>query len=210
MIHVIPNMDPDSPTLVLGAGFSPECRNPNTINTDRYPSNGQRRLELLEIPWTLDHEPIEDESFDVVVAHNVFEHLPHIELDNGQDAFVAVMNEAWRVLRIGGVLDIELPNASSLLAITHPGHRRLFAPQSFSFFLTPKHDEDWMASPPGAWNGYPLEYPIKLWDRLHFEMSEGNNLFLIMLQKPDPDTVDWSKTPEAQFGHGSQIGGRDE
>lgn len=49
----------------------------------------------LRNPW-----PWEDSTVDAIYAHDVFEHLPNI---------VHTMNEACRVLKPGGVLDLAVP-----------------------------------------------------------------------------------------------------
>jgi glycosyltransferase involved in cell wall biosynthesis/SAM-dependent methyltransferase len=72
-----------------------------------------------------DHLPFADESFDLVLAMEIFEHLaldPHFFLC-----------EAWRVLRPGGHLVITTPNICS-----HRGVRKMLsneAPYSFGIFV---------------------------------------------------------------------------
>ena len=57
------------------------------------------------------HWPFEDSSVDEIVAHDVFEHLPQIH----------AMNEAWRVLRPGGLLDLWVPSVALLDGRVNPG-----------------------------------------------------------------------------------------
>ena len=45
----------------------------------------------------------EDSSVDYIRAYDIFEHLPNKILS---------MNEAWRILKPGGILDIQVPHAS--------------------------------------------------------------------------------------------------
>jgi SAM-dependent methyltransferase len=52
--------------------------------------------DLNDLPW-----PWEDETFDKVVSWAVFEHL--------DITLLAAMDETWRILKPGGLLDIKLP-----------------------------------------------------------------------------------------------------
>jgi predicted SAM-dependent methyltransferase len=60
--------------------------------------------------------PWEDSSVEEIVAYDVFEHIA----DKRHS-----MNEAWRVLRPGGRLTIEVPSASKLLVLDHQRFRVL-------------------------------------------------------------------------------------
>lgn len=65
--------------------------------------------DLNVLPW-----PWEDNSFDLVVARAVFEHL-RINL-------VETVNECWRILRPGGVLYVKLPYWCSDNSYRDPTH----------------------------------------------------------------------------------------
>ena len=66
--------------------------------------------------------PFEDSSVDEIRAHDIFEHLP---------SQVHTMNEAHRVLRHGGILDLfvrtnlarRVESANAYIANSHPGCR---------------------------------------------------------------------------------------
>lgn len=65
--------------------------------------------DLNELPW-----PWEDESFDLVVARTVLEHL-RINL-------IESVNECWRILRPGGRLYLKVPHWKSDGAYMDPTH----------------------------------------------------------------------------------------
>ncbi len=62
-------------------------------------------IEVAEIDLEREPFPWGDESFDVVVANQVFEHLKNIWLP---------MSEIFRVMRPGGALILSVPNLASL------------------------------------------------------------------------------------------------
>lgn len=78
-------------------------------------------LHDIEQPW-----PFEDNSLDEIRAHHVLEHI-HTE----KKTFV--MYEAWRVLKPGGVLDIEVPAFPFVQAVMDPGHISLWCRESFMY-----------------------------------------------------------------------------
>jgi len=61
--------------------------------------------------------PFRDETFDVVIASHVIEHLEHPEL---------FVREARRVLKCGGVLKLRTPNFLSRNARADPDHKNVF------------------------------------------------------------------------------------
>ena len=77
--------------------------------------------DLNELPW-----PWEDESFDLIVAHAVFEHLSH--------DLVTILDECWRILRPGGKLRMKLPHWNSDIAHRDPTHRWFYALGSLDQF----------------------------------------------------------------------------
>jgi SAM-dependent methyltransferase len=64
-----------------------------------------RGIEVARLDLERDPFPWHDETFDVVVANQVFEHLKNIWLP---------LSEAYRTLRVGGHLVISVPNLASL------------------------------------------------------------------------------------------------
>jgi len=76
--------------------------------------------DLTRFPW-----PFEDGSFDEIVAYDVLEHLPDV---------VRTMEELWRILKPGGVVEIRIPYWNSIHSINDPTHVRFFNENTLQFF----------------------------------------------------------------------------
>lgn len=83
--------------------------------------NVDRVHDLDQFPW-----PYEDNSFDLVFGHNVFEHL---------EDQVATMEELWRILKPGGRLVLTVPYFRSIDAFNDPTHEHFFTSSSMNFYL---------------------------------------------------------------------------
>jgi ubiquinone/menaquinone biosynthesis C-methylase UbiE len=70
--------------------------------------------------------PFGDNSVDKVLAYDVLEHV---------EDFIAVVEEIWRILKPGGVLDVSAPFMSSVNYFSDPTHRRAFTSKSFDYFI---------------------------------------------------------------------------
>lgn len=77
--------------------------------------------DLNERPW-----PWSDESFDVVIAHSVFEHL--------RITLVEALDECWRILRPGAELFIKLPMWNSETSYRDPTHVWHLSPGALDYF----------------------------------------------------------------------------
>ncbi len=74
----------------------------------------------LSQPW-----PWEDSSADEIVAHDIIEHLPNK---------IFTMNEAYRVLKHGGKLDIVVPTTDGPGAFMDPTHCSYWHRNSFWYY----------------------------------------------------------------------------
>ena len=82
----------------------------------------------LALPW-----PWEDSSVDEIYAADIFEHLPNR---------IHTMNEAWRVLRPGGILRMECPDAAKGAGQWQdPTHVTSWTPNGLQYFThgSPAH-----------------------------------------------------------------------
>lgn len=70
--------------------------------------------------------PFCDRSVVEIKAHNILEHL-------GEE-FDFVMQECWRVMQDGGILDILVPGAMSDGGMRDPTHKRHFMKSTFDYF----------------------------------------------------------------------------
>lgn len=78
--------------------------------------------DLNLVPW-----PWPDNSFDLVMASSVFEHL---EID-----LVRSLDECWRILRPSGKLRVKVPHWQHDNGYADPTHRWRFSPRSFDVFV---------------------------------------------------------------------------
>ena len=130
--------------LDLGGGGNPQ---PGFINMDYRDIPGKVDIvhDLTMFPW-----PIADETFDVIVASHLIEHLPHAPVDpritglakmllakklitqKDLDKYVGEIapgpilmrwfDECWRVLKVGGELMLSGPYAGSPGDFQDPSH----------------------------------------------------------------------------------------
>lgn len=124
------------------------------INLDSRNGQGEWRRLAQETPW-----PTADDSVDAIRAAHVMEHIP------AGDARIAVMNEAHRVLKPGGVFEIRVPNALSGTwhAFADPTHVSFWCIESFHYF-------DGLFAP-------NADYGIRPWTTLEL-LIQGDNEIL--------------------------------
>ncbi len=104
-------------SLNLGCGFT-KFLGPDWINTDKYDicnPDVVHDLEVKPYPWPND-------TFDYIFANHVFEHI-----EDWWGAFL----ECSRILKVGGYLEIRVPDESSSSAMTYRDHRHIFHFLSF-------------------------------------------------------------------------------
>lgn len=95
------------------------------VNLDPVNGQGDWRRPAQDTPW-----PAGDGSVDAIRAAHVMEHIP------AGAPRLAVMNEAHRVLRAGGVFEIRVPNCLSGTwhAFADPTHVSFWCVESFHYF----------------------------------------------------------------------------
>lgn len=103
--------------MKLNLGCSDDLR-PGFVNVDIAPPSDQRADLRQAWPWP-------DSSVDEIRAHDIIEHLPDK---------IHTMNEAWRVLKPGGVLDIEVPTTDGRGAFQDPTHVSFWNRNGFFYF----------------------------------------------------------------------------
>lgn len=70
--------------------------------------------------------PFQDESFEVVYANQVFEHIPNL---------IGLIAECHRILRSDGLLVVHVPYFRSSWAAVDPTHIRQFSISSMNYFV---------------------------------------------------------------------------
>lgn len=99
---------------------------PGWVNLDRHtPVNPYTDFSHCDI--AVERLPVADATVDYVFSEDVLEHLP-------PDRRVHVMNEIWRVLVPGGVMEHYVPNAGSRNAYGSPTHLSHWNLQTFEHF----------------------------------------------------------------------------
>jgi ubiquinone/menaquinone biosynthesis C-methylase UbiE len=105
----------------LGCGneFRPESE--GWVNVDRWDYDPRVKVVDLE----LGKLPFENDSVDHIRATHVLEHITNL---------IPLMNECWRVLKVGGTFYIEVPKYPSLDCFKDPTHVRFFVKETFEYF----------------------------------------------------------------------------
>jgi ubiquinone/menaquinone biosynthesis C-methylase UbiE len=112
-------------TKVLEIGCGPKRVVPGSTAIDINPKSLADVIhDLNQTPW-----PFPDDSFDIVIAEHVIEHL---------DDVIRTTEEVHRILKPGGVWYVEVPHFSSHHHHTDPTHRHAFGARSFDYFVPAK------------------------------------------------------------------------
>lgn len=119
------------PRLNLCAGRAPQ---PGFHNVDIQAFPGIDQVCDLEEPW-----PWPDASFDSIRAIDAVEHL---------HSHIHTMNEAWRVLKPGGIFEIIVPSTDGRGAFQDPTHVSFWNLNSFFYYSL--HHPDYRALYPDA------------------------------------------------------------
>ena len=87
-------------------------------------------FDIQTYPW-----PFEDNSVDEVYCSHYMEHIPHdIKNPNdNRDGFIQFMDELYRILKVGGKVNITVPYYTSMRAFQDPTHQRFMCEASFYY-----------------------------------------------------------------------------
>lgn len=109
--------------LVLGAGKRQRVE--GAEHHDRFQFDGIDHVFNLNYQW-----PLPRESYDHLISTHCVEHLENL---------VDFMDQSWYLLRPGGILEIETPNAGVNPDLTNcdPTHVKLYRPYTFHNYFTP-------------------------------------------------------------------------
>ena len=90
-------------TLDLGCGDHPR----GDVNVDLFPLPGVDHVVALGFQPL----PLEDNTFDIVTAYDVLEHIPKVTFHHANPRFphLFLFNEIWRVLKPGGIFETMTP-----------------------------------------------------------------------------------------------------
>lgn len=138
----------------LGGGTAPARGH---VNLDPIHGEGRWRRAAQDTPW-----PAPDASVEQIRASHVLEHIPA-----GQPR-IDVLNEAWRVLRPGGQLEVIVPHFGTWQAHADPTHVSFWVPESFSYL-----DRSF---------GPEADYGIKPWQSLKMWIRDGWEINAILVK----------------------------
>jgi predicted SAM-dependent methyltransferase len=112
---------------------------PGFVNVDICEPADQ--LADLSQPW-----PWPDASVEQIRAHDIFEHIPGVLIRVGKDCHgfvkeviqangkVFIMNEAYRVLKPGGTLELVVPTTDGRGAFQDPTHSSYWTPNDLFYY----------------------------------------------------------------------------
>jgi SAM-dependent methyltransferase len=110
----------DQKVLELGCGQKKIV--PHSTSVDLNPrSRADVIHDLNRFPY-----PFADDSFDLVIAEHVLEHLDNV---------IAVVEEVHRICRPHALFCVEVPHFSNAEFFTDPTHRHAFSTRSFDYFV---------------------------------------------------------------------------
>lgn len=89
----------------------------------------------------LEKLPFNDSTFDSVSAYDFLEHIPRFAIidNNTQFPFINFMNEAYRVLKPGGVFYAITPCYPREEAFVDPTHINIISKNTYRYFAAPHH-----------------------------------------------------------------------
>jgi SAM-dependent methyltransferase len=125
----------NSKTLDLGSGQNPQ--NPffaATVFGIDLSSNIEKKIYQADL--AIEKIPFDDNYFDYLTAYDFLEHIPRVIYSpNRRFAFVEVMNEAWRVLKPGGLFLSHTPVYPYSSLFRDPTHVNLIACDTFQLYF---------------------------------------------------------------------------
>jgi SAM-dependent methyltransferase len=125
------------PTIAVDLGCGARPKNP--FNADIvYGIDVRDDLEnkVVKADLVIDKIPFEDNFFDFVTAHDFIEHIPRlIYAPTRRLPFVELMNEAWRVLKPGGIFYSHTPAVPQLAAFWDPTHVNFITEHTFPMYF---------------------------------------------------------------------------
>jgi SAM-dependent methyltransferase len=125
--------------LDIGCGPIPK----NTFNADEvYGVDIREDIDsnIKHADLSIESIPYENAYFDYVTAHDFIEHVPRVAyVPNRRNCFVELMNEVYRVLKIGGLFLSFTPAYPKVEAFRDPTHVNIITEETFSLYFDDKN-----------------------------------------------------------------------
>jgi SAM-dependent methyltransferase len=126
-------------SLDLGCGAAPK----NLFGADEvYGIDIRKDLEknIAQADLAVESIPFPDNFFEYVTAHDFVEHIPRVVyLPSRRNSFIELMNEIWRVLKIGGRFLSVTPAYPQPAAFVDPTHVNIITEQTFPLYFDSKN-----------------------------------------------------------------------
>lgn len=128
--------DPNKPKLNLGCGLDIQPTELGWVNVDSIQHEKILQVDIFRLPF-----PFDDNTFDLVLAKQVLEHVPHNVPSYGYKAnfLQLLVEEIWRIMKPGGLFHIEVPPGLNSL-VDAIDHKRIITPYTFHVFFP---DDPW-------------------------------------------------------------------
>ncbi|MBB3260329.1 SAM-dependent methyltransferase [Paraburkholderia bannensis] len=124
-------------TLDLGCGPNPK----NPFNANELYGIDVRRLgpNIVSADLVIEPIPFESAMFDFVTAFDFLEHVPRLlYVPQRRNCFVELMNEIWRVLKVGGQFLSLTPAYPHAPAFRDPTHVNFITEETFPLYFDDK------------------------------------------------------------------------
>jgi SAM-dependent methyltransferase len=126
-------------TLDLGCGLKP--RNPfnadELFGIDIRPNENQN-IKVADL--AIEAIPFPDDHFDYVSAYDFIEHIPRVIYNpNRRFSFIELMNEIYRVLKMGGTFASFTPAFPKEAAFVDPTHMNIITENTFPLYFDNKN-----------------------------------------------------------------------
>lgn len=120
-------------------------------------SRGDKKVDIV-LDLEKETLPFKDGEVSAILADNVLEHLDNLR---------GVLNECWRVLKVGGELTGCVPICGTMAHYKDPTHRRCFVVETFAYFTGQANWDPTKPSRPKY-----ADYGFKPWNKLELK-TEG-------------------------------------
>jgi SAM-dependent methyltransferase len=95
---------------------------------------------VVRADLTVERIPFNDNFFDFVTAHDFIEHVPRLIYNpHRRLPFIELMNEIWRVLKVGGKLYSSTPAFPQASAFWDPTHVNFITEMTFPMYFDDKN-----------------------------------------------------------------------
>jgi predicted SAM-dependent methyltransferase len=156
----------------LDIACGPHKQAPDWIGMDIQSLPGVDIVHDLNLrPW-----PFESDSIDLAHAWHIVEHIPPVSVTSvgTRFPFIAFMNECWRVLKIGAIIDIECPYGGSDGFYHDPTHCNPVTEVTWQYFA-PQHHRYHIYSP-------------KPWEIVSLRWTRDGNVNVKLMKLDDKNT----------------------